>query len=112
MTGSKILEAIVEESAVVTISVISVGEIACAYERKRIELDRHWKRWIQYVVDENGWEIMPIDYQIMAEAWSLPGEFHQDPADRIIVATARKLDQTVVSGDRKILDYPHVQSCC
>ena len=109
--SKQILAKLVKEDASLHVSVISVGEIACAYERKRIELDRHWKHWIQYVLEVNGWEIIPIDYEIMTEAWSLPGEFHQDPADRIIVASARKRDLTIVSGDRKILDYPHVKSC-
>lgn len=46
----------------------------------------------------------------MREAYSLPGHFHQDPADRIMVATARKHDLTILTGDRKIIDYPHVKS--
>lgn len=56
----------------------------------------------------NGWEIMPIDLDIIEEAFSLPGEFHADPADRIIVATARRHALVTVTADKKILDYPHV----
>ncbi len=40
----------------------------------------------------------------------LPDTFHTDPADRIIAATARIHDLTVLTADRKILDYPHVSS--
>lgn len=39
----------------------------------------------------------------------LPGDFHRDPADQIIVATARLLGCPVVTADEKIRAYPHVQ---
>jgi PIN domain nuclease of toxin-antitoxin system len=41
---------------------------------------------------------------------SLPGEFHRDPADRLIVALARKLDAELVTADRKILAYSSVKA--
>jgi len=40
----------------------------------------------------------------------LPDPFHRDPADRIIVATARKLQCPIVTADHKILEYPHVET--
>jgi len=58
----------------------------------------------------NGWTCIPIDLPVMQEAYSLPEPFHSDPADRIIVATARVHRCRVVTGDPKILNYPHVQS--
>ena len=39
------------------------------------------------------------------ESSHLPGEFHADPADRILVATARRLDATLITADRKIIEY-------
>lgn len=42
------------------------------------------------------------------EAYSLPDSFHQDPADRIITATARIHDLTLLTAGKKILAYPHV----
>ncbi len=100
------------ETSEVYVSPISCAEIACGVDRKRISLDRHWRKWFRYYVDENGWQSLPIDIDIMEEAYALPEEFHSDPADRIIVASARTLRATVVTGDQKILDYPHVQSIC
>lgn len=38
----------------------------------------------------------------------LPGTFHKDPADRIIIALARRLKVPLITRDRKILDYPYV----
>lgn len=42
---------------------------------------------------------------ILIDSSLLPGDVHGDPADRIIIATARTLDLTVVTRDRHILDY-------
>jgi PIN domain nuclease of toxin-antitoxin system len=42
---------------------------------------------------------------VLIDSSFLPGDFHSDPADRIIIATARALDLTVVTRDRAILDY-------
>ncbi len=91
-------------------SVISCAEIACAAERGRIVIDQHWKSWFRRYIDINGWQIVPIDLDIMEEAYSLPEYPHRDPADRIIVATARKLRLSVVTADRRLLEYPHVET--
>ncbi|MBW1887764.1 MAG: PIN domain-containing protein [Deltaproteobacteria bacterium] len=48
--------------------------------------------------------------QIALESCDLPGKFHNDPADRIIVATARIHALELITKDKKILDYPHVQA--
>lgn len=46
----------------------------------------------------------------MEEAYCLPDAFHDDPADRIITATARLNHYTILTADKKILAYPHVES--
>lgn len=101
-------EALTAADSSIYVSPISVAEIPCAAERGRLTFDRRWKRWFRYYLDLNGWNIIPIDLEIMEEAYSLPGEFHTDPADRIIVATARRHGMTAVTADKKILSYPHV----
>jgi len=98
------------EDSEVSVSPISCAEIACGVDRGRIVLDRHWKKWVHYFIEYNGWQEIPIDLAVIEEAYSLPDAFHPDPADRIIVATARVHALIVVTGDRKILDYPHVDS--
>ena len=98
------------DSSAVFVSPISVAELACAVRRERIRLDRHWRSWFRFYLELNAWKVVPIDLETMEEAYSLPDEFHQDPADRLITATARLHSMTVVTGDRKILEYPHVKS--
>jgi PIN domain nuclease of toxin-antitoxin system len=106
--GARSREALSDRDSLVHYSPISAAEIACLSDRKRIVLDRHWKIWFNHFAMMNGWTCMDITLDIMLEAYSLPDAFHPDPADRIIVATARRHDLVVVTGDRRILEYPHV----
>ncbi|MEA5470839.1 PIN domain-containing protein [Spirulina sp. 06S082] len=53
--------------------------------------------------------MIPISPMIAVESYTLPGEFHKDPADRIIVATARVYGCSLMTKDGNILAYPHVQ---
>jgi PIN domain nuclease of toxin-antitoxin system len=85
-----------------------MAELACLVERGRIQLQKHWRSWFEAAVKENGWIEIPITVEIAAEAFALPQPFHRDPADRILVATARLDKMTLVTTDRLILDYPHV----
>ena len=94
----------------VCVSAISCAEIACASQRGRIDIDRHWRRWFRHYVELNGWTVLPIDLDTVEEAYALPDPFHRDPADRLIVAAARGLSAPVVTADARILDYPHVKT--
>jgi PIN domain nuclease of toxin-antitoxin system len=53
---------------------------------------------------------VPVDTTIARLAVELPEPMHADPADRIIVATALSLGATLVTRDRKLLEYPHVKT--
>jgi len=100
--------ALTAATTTVHVSPISCAEVACAVERNRLELDRHWKLWFRHFVELNGWRTVDMDLDVIEEAYSLPAPFHRDPADRFLVATARLADCTIVTADRRILDYPHV----
>lgn len=99
---------IIREAERVWISPISSAELACLQDRGRIELPKHWRLWLREALETNGWEPLSITLEIVMEAYSLPGTFHPDPADRILTATARKENLILLTTDRKILDYPHV----
>lgn len=104
-SASRILE---EKNTIVQVSPISCAEIACLSERNRITLNQHWKVWFNHYLELNGWLVIDIGLPVIQEAYSLPDSFHQDPADRIITATARIYDLTILTADKKILAYPHV----
>ncbi len=53
--------------------------------------------------------LLDLTPQIAVESTKLPGNFHKDPADQIIVATARIYDVPLVTMDNKIRNYPHVK---
>jgi PIN domain nuclease of toxin-antitoxin system len=103
-------EAMVDENNVLFASIVTAGELACLAERKRIVLPRHWKTWFRDCVERNGWNLVPLGIEIMEEAYSLPDPIHRDPVDRILIATSRIEDMTIITTDRLILDYPHVRS--
>jgi PIN domain nuclease of toxin-antitoxin system len=93
------------------VSAVTAAELACLQQRKRIELPSHWKPWFRKAVEVNGWEVLPVDWEVMEEAYSLPETFHADPADRMIVATARLRRCHVLTTDAKLHLYPHVDAC-
>ena len=94
----------------VCVCAISCAEIACASQRGRIDIDRHWRLWFRHYVELNGWTVLPIDLDTVEEAYALPDPFHRDPADRLIVAAARRLSAPVVTADARMLGYPHVKT--
>lgn len=89
---------------------MSCAEIAHLVEKQRIRLDRHWKVWFRHHLAINEWEVQPVDLAIIEEAYSLPPPIHGDPTDRVLVATSRLHRMVLVTADRKILDYPHVNA--
>jgi len=92
----------------VFVSAISVAELACLQEGGRIELKTHWRTWWETLLQRTAWSCLPITDGVLAEAYSLPAPIHRDPADRILVATARLNHLTLVTTDTKLLAYPHV----
>jgi len=103
-------DAVLGKDSRVHVSVISCAEIACLADDGRITVIPHWRTWFNRAVTDNGWSVLDIDLATVQEAFSLPGAFHCDPADRFMVAAARLHDLTIVTADRKILEYPHVSS--
>ena len=94
----------------VFVSPISCAELACLQERGRIELDCHWKICFDRYVEMNGWQLIDISLEIIQDAFSLPAPFHADPADRIIAATTRTHGLALATGDRKLIDYPFLET--
>ena len=77
--------------------------------RGRVALSIDTGEWLSLVAQVEAVEFMPVDNDLAVKSVELPGEFHTDPADRLIVATARKLGAPLVTADEKILAYPHVR---
>jgi len=109
--SKKALEAIKQVKADQrAIASISIWEFAMMAKRKKIELKITADQWLDYALKKTGLEVFELSPQIALESCDLPGRFHDDPADRIIVATARIYALELITKDKKILDYPHVQA--
>ena len=97
------------EQAGIAVSAISCWEIAKLVERGRLTLPCPVLEWLQQALAYPGVRLIELSPRICAESTQLPGVFNRDPADQIIVATARILDAPLVTVDGKILEYPHVK---
>lgn len=90
------------------VSAISCWEVAKLVERGRLRLSQSVGQWIALAL-RPPIQLLPLTPEVSVESTQLPGTFHRDPADQIIVATARLHDCPVVTLDGLIRAYPHVK---
>ena len=91
------------------ISAVSPWEVAKAVELGRLILPVPIEEWIELALLAPGIEKLPLTPKIAIWSTQLPGNFHKDPFDQLIVATARVHDVPLVTADSKIRSYPHVK---
>jgi PIN domain nuclease of toxin-antitoxin system len=100
----------IDEAERALVSAISVWEVAMLVAKRRIQLDRPVEQWVDIALALPGIQLAPLEPAIAVRGTKLPGEFHPDPADRIIVATALESAVPIITPDERIRSYPHVQS--
>jgi len=98
------------EQNVIGVSAISCWEIAKLVEYKRLTLPIPLDEWFEQALNYPGVRLLELTPEIVIESTQLPGNFHRDPADQMIVATARIHHCPLLTADEKILNYPHVQA--
>lgn len=86
------------------VSEISLWEVATLVELQRVRLSMGLGTWLQRATAAPLVERVGITPEIAAEVAVLPASFHRDPADRLLVATARHLGATLVTDDARIVD--------
>ena len=91
------------------VSIISCWEVAKLVELGRLQLTMPVEHWLEQALAYQGVELIDLALRIVVESTQLPGEFHRDPADQMIVATARVYDAPLLTADSKIRDYPYVK---
>ncbi|MEB3885215.1 type II toxin-antitoxin system VapC family toxin [Lyngbya sp. CCY1209] len=94
----------------ILISSISVWEVAVKHSINKLQLPLPIDAWFELARQQPGTIIEPLSPLDAINSTTLPGEFHKDPADRILVAIARRYDILIVSRDEKIRNYPHVKT--
>jgi PIN domain nuclease of toxin-antitoxin system len=93
-----------------SLSAISVWEIAKKVEKGQMTLDRPLDDWLDAALTHEGLQILELTRPILVDSCRLPGPFHGDPADQIIVATARRSGASLVTADERLRAYTHLRT--
>lgn len=86
------------------VSAITPWEIALLVSKQRLILNSDVVDWLNEALAKPGLKLVELEPDIAVASTRLPFEIHPDPADRILVATARRLDATLVTADRALLE--------
>jgi len=106
---SKALDYADSTGEAVALSAISIWEIAMLASRGRLEINQIPTHvLLKQIQSDPGVEILPLDADVCAESVNLPTGFHRDPADQIIVATARVHGLRLLTADERIINWGKV----
>ncbi len=75
------------------------------WRKGRIQLTEPMHRWVREALDKSGFLLAPLTDTVAVEAALLPGDFHSDPVDCMIVATARLEKAVLLSRDNRMVAY-------
>jgi PIN domain nuclease of toxin-antitoxin system len=89
---------------------ISTFEIAQLIHLGLLRLKHRFAEWKEFSLAELTASAIDVAHEIAWEAYNLPGRFHNDPADRVMVAAARIANLILITADDQILRYPHVKT--
>jgi PIN domain nuclease of toxin-antitoxin system len=87
------------------VSPITAWEIATLVRKSRIALTMPVGSWFSQAIERMRANVVLLSVDILVASCALPGDLGSDPADRIILATAREHGLVVVTRDRAILAY-------
>lgn len=85
------------------ISWVTIWETEMLERKNRIELRPNFQTWIRYATDANICRVLPVDIEVVLAQRNLPENFHHDPADRLITATALLAECKLATHDQKII---------
>jgi len=91
------------------VSIFSCWEVAKLVEKNRVELSYPVDEWLNYAIAYPGVQLLPLTLPIIVQSTQIAG-FHNDPADQIIVATAKVHNCPLLTVDEKILAYPDLNT--
>lgn len=94
----------------ILISSITTLEIYRLVKNGKLELTSHPDSWLEKIESLPAVRFIPVDNRIAVISVNLPDPLHKDPADRIIIATALNMGAKLITSDKRILNYPHIQS--
>jgi PIN domain nuclease of toxin-antitoxin system len=89
----------------IAISPITAWEVGFLVSKRRLVLSFEPLEWFERMIREPGMSLVEMPTRILIESSRLPGDPPNDPADRIIAATARELGMVLVTRDRALTAY-------
>jgi PIN domain nuclease of toxin-antitoxin system len=89
----------------VLVSPISAWEVAMLEARGRLRLAMDARAWVRRALSAPGVRVAELTPETLVDTARLPGEIHRDPADRMLVATARRTGARLVTRDAQLLAY-------
>jgi len=108
--GQQTTERLVDPRGQLSVATISTLELARLLDAGRVALADPLADWVAASLDLLACDTIALSHAIAAEAHALPPPFHRDPADRVLVATARIHELTLITADERILAYANVDS--
>ncbi len=87
------------------VSVMSVWEVGMLAAKGRLRLRIPVEQWVRSALEPPGLNLVPLSLEAALGASALSGDFQGDPADRLLVATARQLQAIFVTADERLLRY-------
>lgn len=72
------------------------------HAKRRLPLNRPFEAWIRQAADPEVVEVLPLDVEVVVQLNRLPASFHGDPADRLIVSTARAHGLPLATHDKRV----------
>lgn len=100
----KLMERAADASSL-RVSIISAWEIAMLEAKGRLRFDVPCEEWVERAFGVPGLSLMPLTPTICVRSCRLPQEFPGDPADRLIVSTAREIGAILMTRDEAMLRY-------
>lgn len=108
--AQNLIESSIKKEEPIIVSSISVWEIFLLTKKSRLGFTIDINSWLEKVESLGFLQFIPVDNRIASKSILLPEPLHNDPADRIIIATAREYGAKLVTSDKKILGYKHVKA--
>ena len=106
--GPKTRRLLVAESNENHVCTVSTLELARLVARGSISMSMPVRDWVDAALSALAAKTVEVSHSIAVEAYALPGDFHKDPADRLLVAAARCHSLTLLTADERILEYSKV----
>jgi PIN domain nuclease of toxin-antitoxin system len=92
------------------LSAISPWEFSKLLEKRRLAISIDPEDWIRLALEMPKLRLLPLSPVLAYRSTILPPPFHDDPADQIIVASAREEGATILTSDDRIRSYKHVKT--